>query len=94
VPSNQQGFSPFEVAYVAWLCEVSTDPQLSASENDGVQVCSLVQDVLHMVYSDTGHHDIIVSPQWTKAGCGFAADPSADQETATYQGLWTCNYST
>ena len=93
VPSNQQGYSPFEIAYMAWLCEVPSDPQLQASANDGVDVCSLVQSVLHMEYSDTGHHDILVSSSYKSIACAFSANPNADQATATYQGLEVCNLS-
>ena len=90
VPADQDGYSPFEVAYIGWLCEVSTDPQLQASENDGVDVCGLVQKVLNMDYTETAHHDILVSPAYNSAGCAYTANPNADQETATYQGLYVC----
>ena len=90
VPADQDGYSPFEVAYIGWLCEVSTDPQLQASENDGVDVCGLVQKVLNMDYTETAHHDILVSPSYNSAGCAYTANPNANQETAVYQGLYVC----
>jgi hypothetical protein len=91
-PANQP-FSPFELAYLAWLCEVPSDPQLQASANDGTNPCTVVNDVLHMIYSDTGHHQILVDPQWQSYGCAYVANPNANQFTSVYQGIYTCNFS-
>lgn len=82
------GLSPFELAYVAWLCEVGSDPELNSDKN----YCKLVADNLHMSYSDTGHHDILCSTTYKTIGCAFADDPSQDNNTP-YQGLWVCDLS-
>jgi len=79
----------FETAYVAWLCEVSSDPELQASSNGGVSVCDDVQSLLHMEYSDTGHHDILVSSSYSKIACAFVGSGAGN--SATYEGLWTCD---
>ena len=79
--------SPFELSYVAWLCEVSSDPQL---KSDNTDYCKLVADHLFMSYDSTGHHDILNSPSYQNIGCAFAANPSAGTDTP-YQGLWICD---
>ncbi|KAL9103939.1 MAG: hypothetical protein Q9187_008953 [Circinaria calcarea] len=81
------GDTPFELSYVAWLCEVSSDSQLSAG---GVNQCDLVEKVLHMRYSSTGHYDILTSKKYTQIGCAFARNPGA-AATSVYQGLWVCD---
>ncbi|KAL9100752.1 MAG: hypothetical protein Q9187_009327 [Circinaria calcarea] len=81
------GDTPFELSYVAWLCEVSSDPQLSAG---GVNQCDLVEKILHMRYSSTGHYDILTSKKYTQIGCAFARNPGA-AATSVYQGLWVCD---
>lgn len=79
------GDSPFELAYVSWLCEVASDPQLA----NGNQ-CGIVKNIESMVYSDTGHHDILNSPSYSKIGCAFAANSLAASDSP-YQGLWVCD---
>ena len=79
------GDTPFELAYVSWLCEVPTDPQLSSTNQ-----CSIVKAIENMVYSETGHHDILNSPNYSKIGCAFAANPLASSGSP-YQGLWVCD---
>ena len=81
-----KGVSPFELSYVAWLCESSSDRQL----NDGIDYCGLVSNVLHMYYTSTGHHDILCSTSYSTIGCAFAPNPNADAKSP-YQGLWVCD---
>lgn len=80
------GDTPFELSYVAWLCEVPSD-KLKA---DGKDQCKLVSDNLHMYYTDTGHYDILTSTSYSKIGCAFADNPDKDNNTP-YQGLWVCD---
>ncbi len=82
-----KGDSCFELSYVAWLCEKSSDPQL---KSDGTDQCKLVSDDLHMYYSDTGHYDILTSKSYKNIGCAFAKNPNAGTQTP-YQGLWVCD---
>lgn len=80
------GDTPFELSYVAWLCEVPS----STLKADGKDQCKLVSDNLHMYYSDTGHYDILTSKSYSKIGCAFADNPDVDNNTP-YQGLWVCD---
>lgn len=76
----------FELSFVAWLCEVSSDPQLKSP----IDQCALVAKNLHMYYSDTGHHDILTSSSYKTIGCAFAKNPNA-APNSPYQGLWVCD---
>lgn len=77
--------SCFELSYAAWLCEVSSDPQLQNPDQ-----CALVQNNLHMEYSSTGHHDILTSSSYKSIGCAFAKNANA-AASSPYQGLWVCD---
>lgn len=83
------GDSPFELSYVAWLCESSSDPEL---KSDGKDQCKLVDDNLHMYYEDKGHYDILTREEYTHIGCAFADNPKSGNDTP-YQGLWVCDLS-
>ena len=83
---NLKGDTPFELTYVGWLCEVPSDPQLQT----GTDQCALVNNVLHYYYTDTGHHDILVSSSYKSIGCAFTQNPNA-QAGSPYQGLWICD---
>ena len=82
-----EGESPFEIAYVGWLCEVPSDPELSAN---GVDQCALVKQVLNLYYTETGHHDILTSTSYSEIGCYFAPNPAANDKSE-YQGLYVCD---
>lgn len=84
--SDLGGDTPFELSYVAWLCEVPSE-KLKA---DGKDQCQFVSDYLHMYYTDTGHYDILTSKSYSKIGCAFADNPDKDNDTP-YQGLWVCD---
>lgn len=86
--SDLGGDTPFELSYVAWLCESSSDIELKSS--DGKDQCKLVDDNLHMMYSDKGHYNILTSKGYTNIGCAFADDPNVGNNTP-YQGLWVCD---
>ena len=81
--------TPFELSYVAWLCEVQS-PQLL--NDNGINQCQLVSDHLHITYSagQRGHHDILISTRYSSIGCAFAVNPAVST-TSTYQGLWVCD---
>ena len=82
--------TPFELSYVAWLCEEPQDPQLI--NDNGINQCQLEVANLHIQDSpgQTGHHDILVSPSYQTIGCAFAVNPAVST-TSTYQGLWICD---
>ena len=79
---NYAPTSPFELSYVAWLCEVPSS-QLGG-------MCDKVSQNLFMKYDGTGHHDILCSQNYKKIGCGFAPNPSKGASDI-YQGLYVCD---
>jgi len=79
-----EGVSAFDLAMICWLCEQRSDPQLAGK-------CDLSSSY-GMVYSDTGHHDIIVSPQYRTLGCAFTSNGN-NNPGEQYQGLWVCTLS-
>lgn len=83
------GDSPFELSFVAWLCESSSDAEL---KSDGKDQCKLVDDKLHMYYDDKGHYEVLTRKEYTKIGCAFADNPNSGNATP-YQGLWVCDLS-
>jgi hypothetical protein len=86
-PSDElQGYTPFELSYVAWLCEVPSDKL----KTGGVDGCALVRQQLFMTYSSTGHFDILTDPKYTKIGCAFAPNPNAPSDSP-WTGLWVCD---
>lgn len=84
--ADLQGDSPFELSFVSWLCEVPSE----TLKMGGVDQCALVDEVLHMQYNSRGHYDILTDTKYTKIGCAFTKDPSADSTSAA-QGLWVCD---
>jgi len=82
---NLAGFTPFEMGYLSWMCEKSTDSQLSG-------LCEPMQSAMHMMYSSTGHYDILTSSNYKEIGCSFTQNPSASS-SSPYQGLWTCDFA-
>lgn len=83
---NLGGDTPFELSYVAWLCEKSSDPQLKT----GGDQCGLVDKNLHMYYTSTGHYDILTNDAYKTIGCAFAENPNAASDSP-WQGLWVCD---
>ena len=84
--NDLKGDTPFELCFVAWLCEVPSDPQLKK----GTDQCALVKNVLWLVYSGTGHHDILTSNNYKTIGCAFTRNPEAEKGSP-WQGLWVCD---
>jgi hypothetical protein len=82
---NLQGFTPFEMAYLSWMCEVSSDSQIS-------KMCPNMQSSMHMEYSETGHYDILTSASYSSIGCTFTHNPNA-ASNSPYQGLWICDFA-
>lgn len=93
--ATRNGKTAFEISFIGWLCEDPNDPQLQASSNNGVDLCQLQQSILPLTRADDGHHKIIIEDgeNWHAVGCAFAANPNVDQQTAQFQGLWTCNFA-
>lgn len=83
-----QGMTPFELTYVAWLCEKPDAPGLSGT----VDYCGVDTNILnsHNKEPGTGHYDNLVG-DFTKIACAFAADPSPDPTWPQYAGMWDCD---
>jgi uncharacterized protein YkwD len=86
---DPDNITPFEMAYLGWMCESASDPQLSASNNGGVDLCAVQSKIMSIGSADKGHYDILVSPRYKTIGCAFVANPSST--TARWAGLWTCD---
>ena len=75
--------SPFELAYVGWLCEV---PSGVLTNDNGVNQCDKVKNCLHLRYSQgqIGHWQILTNKDYKTVGCAFTAAKPAQ---AGYEGL-------
>ncbi|MCJ1440303.1 MAG: hypothetical protein MMC23_000786 [Stictis urceolatum] len=78
------GYDPFELIYWAWLCEVPDDPQLGGR-------CPQVLADASLTVSETGHHDILTSPDYTQIGCAFFQNPTQTDPNSPFQGIWGCD---
>ncbi|KAL8726149.1 MAG: hypothetical protein Q9166_006906 [cf. Caloplaca sp. 2 TL-2023] len=81
------GRSPFEISFIAWICEKPSSQMGDA--------CRLVDvnnknNVMGIIMSGTGHHDILVDNSYTQIGCAFTKNPNAD-EWFLSQGQWVCD---
>ncbi|KAL8639417.1 MAG: hypothetical protein Q9228_003550 [Teloschistes exilis] len=78
--------SPFELAYVGWLCEV---PSGVLTNDNGVNQCDKAKNCLHMGYAqgEIGHWQILTNKDYRTIGCAFTnANPPQ-----SFQGLWGCD---
>lgn len=73
--------TPFENAWLTWICE---------RPNDQVPCNSILAYTQNVYNGDTGHADIIFG-SYTKIGCYYqdATNPSLKG----YNGIWTCDFS-
>ncbi|KAI4212242.1 MAG: hypothetical protein L6R36_009491 [Xanthoria steineri] len=84
---NLKGRSPFEISFIAWICEKPSPAMGNA--------CQLVdtnrQDaVMRITNSGTGHHDILVDSQYKQIGCAFTKNKNPSQWFLG-QGQWVCD---
>ena len=77
--------SPFEVAYLSWLCEVSTDPEIA-----GVCPQAVAANRVRYCTSCTSHHDLLLDPAFVHIGCGFFQNPTAPPGS-TWNGIYVCS---
>ncbi|MCJ1446429.1 MAG: hypothetical protein MMC23_006934 [Stictis urceolatum] len=78
-------YSPFQLMYLAWLCEVPDDFQLEGR-------CPEVLEYAHMNDSgQTGHHDVLINPQYGEIGCAFFQNPDQHDDDDPFQGIWGCD---
>jgi hypothetical protein len=83
------GLSPFELAYLGWMCESPDDYQLSAADNDNVDLCKVQSSVMRIGGTDKAHYNILVSARYVTIGCAYVPNPHAG--SANWAGLWTCD---
>lgn len=87
---NLQGLSPFEVAYMAWICEVQ-DPRLTI---DGKDYCAIGQQISASYVpageDQTGHQKILTDSSYTRIGCAFTTNTNP-QPWFGLQGIWGCD---
>ena len=74
-------YSPFDLTYLGWLCEIS-DGRLG---ND----CNVMESTTHMIISDDGHAKILRDPSYTQMGCNYLEST----QHLSYKGLWTCDFA-
>ncbi|KAL8988962.1 MAG: hypothetical protein Q9169_008467 [Polycauliona sp. 2 TL-2023] len=81
-----QGRSPFEISFIAWICE-KPDGRMGS-------VCGMVDvnnpnAIMRMRYQGTGHYDIVTSNRYRQIGCGFAKNPNRNGQFMS-EGQWVC----
>lgn len=74
-------FSPFDLTYLGWLCEIS-DGRLGGD-------CDVMESATHMQITDTGHAEILRDPKYTQMGCNYLDST----QHLSYKGLWTCDFA-
>lgn len=76
-------YSPFDLIYLGWLCEIP-----SADLGDG---CAIMKAATNMQVNtaDPGHANILRTAGYTKIGCNYIAAT----EPQGYAGLWTCDFA-
>ena len=77
--------SPFEVAYLSWLCEVPTDPEIES-------VCpqAVAANKVKYCTNCSSHHDLLLDPAFIQIGCGFFQNPTAPPGS-TWNGVYVCS---
>ncbi|KAF1988426.1 hypothetical protein K402DRAFT_391657 [Aulographum hederae CBS 113979] len=82
---NMGEYTPFELYYYSWLCEVPNSPGLSK------QMCD---DIIRMsrtvVAGQRGHHDLLSSKAYKTIGCAFAPNTGV-QQCAGWKSVWACD---
>lgn len=81
--AGSNGLSPFELTYLAWLCEIP-DAKIGV-------VCKEMLDATNMQidYSDPGHAEILRSTSYSTIGCNYL---TSTQHHDNYAGMWTCDF--
>ncbi|KAI4125191.1 MAG: hypothetical protein LQ341_006997 [Variospora aurantia] len=81
-----QGYTPFEISLISWLCEKPGNTMGDA--------CSIQTEIMATYNADTdnptGHHDILVDNSYSQIGCAFTENPEADDWFGS-QGQWVCD---
>jgi uncharacterized protein YkwD len=77
-------YTPFELFYMSWLCEVPGDQAL------GGQCDTVLRKSRIDSQGQTGHWQILSDPQYRKVGCAFTRDQDTTKCDA-FTGIWACD---
>jgi hypothetical protein len=88
--ANLEGFSPFELQVLSWLCESPQDPQLQPAENGGVNVCYVQQRILDISSSTSMIHDAVLTTSLNSVGCAYRQYPVVS--IPQWAGIWDCAF--
>jgi len=81
---DMEGYSPFELYYLSWLCEVPGDVGLGGK-------CAEILKISRInVIGQRGHHDILANTAYSKIGCAFTRN-EASRKCGQFTGVWACD---
>ena len=84
---NINPYTPFQLSWFAWLCEVPSDPAIHTN-------CHGASKISHLVCPTgaeaTGHHAILVNGDYKTIGCSFTRNPYG-RPCDTWTGFWICD---
>jgi uncharacterized protein YkwD len=84
---NIRPYTPFQLSWFAWLCEVPKDPAIHTS-------CSRASQISHLVCPTgaeaTGHHSILANKDYKTIGCSFTRNPYG-RGCDMWTGFWICD---
>jgi hypothetical protein len=78
-------FTPFQLAFLAWVCENPSDPAIHAN-------CDEASDISHIKApaGDTGHWEILSNPYYNRIGCAFTQHTQG-KPCDIWTGYWVCD---
>ena len=83
---NLGGYTPFELFYYSWLCEMPNDGALKGR----------CPDVLRRSRIDNrnqlSHYEILTAKRYKTIGCAFTSNSNA-QKCGAFSGIWACDLS-
>jgi uncharacterized protein YkwD len=84
---NIHPYTPFQLSWFAWLCEVPTDPAIHTN-------CNRASEISHLVCPTgaeaTGHHAILANKDYKTIGCSFTRNPYG-RTCDLWTGFWICD---
>jgi len=81
--AGADGLSPFELTYLAWLCEIK-DARI-----DSLCTQMLAATNMKIDYADPGHAQILRSTTYSQIGCNYL---TSTQSQTNFAGMWTCDF--
>jgi hypothetical protein len=84
---NIHPYTPFQLSWFAWLCEVPKDPAIRTN-------CNVASKISHLVCPTgaeaMGHHDILANGDYKTIGCSFTRNPYG-RSCDVWTGFWICD---